>query len=250
MKKARLALLNVINDAAFEMARDYISTGAITQNIIKTIIELYASAKVEQVLKDDFFEAAYHTPITGELEFLISRILYHYSASEHLNWKILLRRQEKNNVPDIRIIKNCKNISIIEIKAKGGWIQPFLSKERFDKDMEKLTRRKSDFDPQQFIKVKRQQLNKYQETFGLEPDSIFFFIPTLAAVHRKYYKASLSDYLTYFETVSGLQQSNLVLLSSNLRLELANKKIDMNDLCPTIKFEEMLTAITKKSSKF
>jgi len=122
-----------------------------TKLILDYIKELYESAKVDN-LKNNKFESAYHNPISSELEFLIARVLYHYSNFKKTDWKIYLRRQVGKTAPDIRIESNNKTLAIIEVKAKAGWIQPFFSKERYAKDMKKLRSGESDFDPRDLIK--------------------------------------------------------------------------------------------------
>src|SRR3989344_7575268 len=66
----------------------------VTKLLLDYIGELYDSAKSEISFKNEKFEAAYHPPITSELEFLIARIFYYYSNFKKLEWKIYLRRQK------------------------------------------------------------------------------------------------------------------------------------------------------------
>ncbi len=244
MIEQRLALLHEIDRRANSIALEFVNSDLITENIIETIIELYSSAQVERVLTDEHFEAAYHAPVTGELEFLISRVLFHYSNKNKLEWKIYLRRQESRVAPDIRITKNNKTISVIEIKAKGGWIQPFLSLERFESDTAKFIAG-HDFNPADLVERQRHQLSKYTTTFGLQKEDIYFLLPTLALVHRKKYKATLSDYFDYFSTTSLLPKENFILLSSNKRLDLA-KKPNLTALEPTDHLERMIRELTNK----
>lgn len=228
------------------IALKFVNGNLITDDILKTIIELYASAQVERVLADEHFEAAYHAPVTGELEFFIARVIFHFSEEKKLQWKILLRRQESNVVPDIRILKDNKTISIIEIKAKGGWIQPFLSSEKYESDKIKFNAGHP-FNPQDLINKQKNQLSKYISTFSLDKSDIFFFLPTLALVHRKKYKATLANYYQYFSTTSQISKDNFILLSANLRLDLAHKP-NITNLQPTDSFEKMLTRLTVKYS--
>lgn len=246
MKEFRLKLINRIDEIASSLNEEFIQNGSISENLLKTIFRLYSSARIEQELKNQYFEAAYHPPITGELEFLISRILYHYSKSKELNWKILLRKQENRTSPDIRIISKNKTIAIIEIKANGGWIQPFLSKARYDHDRDRKNAMITNFDPDDFIAKQKKQLEKYQITFNLKPEDIFYFLPTLAAVHRKKDGTTLDDYYKYFSAVSGLPHSNFVLLSSNLYLKLSNNPT-IENLCPLMSFENMVDTIRNKT---
>jgi len=245
MKKERLAVLYEIDRQANIIALDFVKGKLISETIIKTIIELYSSAQVERVLKDDHFEAAYHATVTGEVEFLISRILYHYSIKKNLEWKIYLRRQKDKVAPDIRIdIKN-KTISIIEIKARGSWIQPFLSKERYENDKIKLANGHK-FDPDEMINNQRNQLAKYMKVFDLTKSEIFYLLPTLDGVHRLKYKSKLNDYFNYFGKTSQIPKENFILLSTNMSLNLGCKP-DLGNLQPTNHFESMVTRITDSS---
>ena len=216
------------------------NTQPVTEKVLTAIIAMYQSAKVEHYFKDDFFDTAYHSPITGELEFFISRILYHLSKIKNKTWKILLRRQENKIVPDIRLLKENKTFAIIEVKAKAGWIQPFLSPERYQSDKNRLQKGKTGFDPDNLINISKNQLRKYFDTFGISNNDVFLFLPTLALVHRKKYTTELNGYYDYFATTSGLPKDNLILLSSNKRLDLSYMT---NDLFPTNDFEKLLTKL-------
>lgn len=63
--------------------------------ILKSIRDLYVVAKSASVLRmgDRHFESAYHPPLSSDLEFLVARVLYHYSRLLGLRWSIFLRRQ-------------------------------------------------------------------------------------------------------------------------------------------------------------
>lgn len=243
MRQQRLGLLNVIDERAKFVAELFVDGKSISETILNTIIELYSSAKVERELQNDFFEAAYHTPITGELEFFISRILLHFSIINKLEWKILLRRQASGCAPDIRIQRHQHDIAIIEIKAKGGWIQPFLSSERYSHDRMRKSRGETEFEPDNLISNQRNQLRKYMSTFNLPKKNMFFLLPTLALVHRKKYKSELSDYYHYFSQTSDLPEENLILLSANRRLDLSRPGEVL--LEPTSNFERMLNYLSK-----
>ena len=242
MTNSRLKYYQDIDEKAKVIAHDFVRKVPITEKVLIAIISMYESAKVEQHFKDEFFETAYHSPITGELEFFISRILYNLSMALNKNWKILLRRQENKTVPDIRLLKNNKTFAILEVKAKAGWIQPFLSPERFQNDKLRLQNHKSKFDPDNLIRNSRNQLKKYFENFNISNNDIFLFLPTLALVHRKKYKTDLEGYYNYFATTSGLPKENLILLSKNKRLDLSYMT---NDLLPTNDFEKLLTKLAK-----
>ncbi|OQP58703.1 hypothetical protein A3860_39470 [Niastella vici] len=243
MFQTRLAYLSDIDKTAKSIAEEFTAGQKITERLLKTIIDLYQSAKVEQSFKDEYFETAYHSPITGELEFFVARILFHYSAFNDKKWKIYLRRQESKTAPDIRLLKGDKTFAIIEVKAKAGWIQPFLSPERYQHDKNRLAKGKSPFDPDNLISNSKNQLNKYFTTFGLTSNDIFLFLPTLALVHRKKYLTELPEYYTYFASTSGLPADNLILLSNNKRLDLSYKT---NDLDPTDNFEKLMSKLAKR----
>ena len=241
MISSRLKYYQDIDDNAGAIVKEFIQQRAITDKVLNAIIAMYQSAKVEQQFKDSFFETAYHSPITGELEFFISRILYHQSKALNKGWKILLRRQEKKTAPDIRLVKNDKTFAIIEVKAKAGWIQPFLSPERFQHDKNRLLNLKSTFDPDTLIANSKRQLTKYCDAFGITNENVFLLLPTLALVHRKKYVTEFSGYYDYFATTSGLPKNNLILLSQNKRLDLSYMT---SDLSPTNDFEKLLTKLT------
>jgi len=242
MKNSRLALINKLDEKAEALCQEFVNTGLISQKLMETIREIYVSAKAETDKDNERFKVSYHTPITGELEFLIGRIMYYY-LFDKAGVKVFVRCQEEKCAPDIRITKNGENKAIIEIKATGGWIRPFLSKERFNKDTEKFMNGEFKTDPKDFIREQKEKLTKYQKTFKLKKEKVFFFIPTLGAVHNKNYKSKLPDYYKYFNEVSGLPKQNLVLLSSELTLGLNNKEVDLKKLSPINNFEKMLSKI-------
>jgi hypothetical protein len=242
--QSRLLYLLNVDDRAKSIATDFVNSKPISVEILKSVIELYQSAKVEQHFKDEFFENAYHSPITGELEFLIARILYHYSQLKNKQWKILLRKQESHTAPDIRLLHKGKTFAIIEVKAKAGWIQPFLSPERYIYDKKRLTDGKTIFDPANLVATSRNQLTKYFTTFNLTNKDVFLFLPTLALVHRKKYRTELDGYYEYFASTSQLPQENLILLSANKRLDLSNAT---SKLEPTDNFEKMMIKLSNRT---
>jgi len=216
----------------------------VTKLLLDYISELYDSVKVEKVFKNEKFESAYHPSVTPELEFLIARILYHYSDIKNLDWKIYLRRQFQKTAPDVRIEKDGKTIAVIEIKAKAGWMQTFFSKEREQKDMKKLKEGKTDWDPREAIKIARNQLFKYIKTYGISKDQVFVFLSTLSMVHRKTSKRKLSDYEKDFEENSKLKKENFILLSKNLILDLS-PECKRKDYQPTDRFEKFIKKLKK-----
>jgi len=231
MKAIRLEFLNHLDRAAMQMAGLDLADTGISEGILRTLSELYVAAKVEKQFESDCFEVAYHSPVTGELEFLIARILFHFSDKRALGWKILLRRQEKKTAPDIRVVKNGLTIAVIEIKAKAGWMQGFFSPTQYELDKAKY----GATDPS--IQRARLQLEKYADAFGILPKNVFLLLPTLALVHRKKSATTIDGYLAHFAQISGLPSENLVLLSSNLDLDLSYRT---GDLEPTGAFERLL----------
>lgn len=220
-----------------------LKTKSASIELLNLIIELYKSAKVElNFTNADEFESAYHSPITSEFEFAISRILFHYSKVNNLGWKVLLRKQIAKTAPDIRIEKGNKTLAVIEIKVKAGWIQPFLSQDRFDNDSLKYKNKKSKSNPVDLVEKLKNQLLKYKNVFDLEVENIFFLLPTLDNVHRNHYKKELLDYVEYFEKTSGLPADNLILLSKNIKLNLSEPGNNPS-LEPTTSFERMLNTI-------
>jgi hypothetical protein len=216
----------------------------ISEAILRTLGELYVAAKVEKEFENAFFETAYHSPVTSELEFFIARILYHYSVVNDRGWKVLLRRQERKTAPDIRLTKGGITFAVIEIKAKAGWMQGFFSPEKFAKDKAKFDSKEWAFDPGAGNEKSRDQLEKYFSTFGIGPEQVFLLLPTLALVHQKKSKMDLVGYYEYFSQTSGLPSENLVLLSGNMRLDLS---YNLGDLLPTGNFERMLGLLDKRT---
>ncbi len=156
----------------------------VSLSLLESVEDLYISAHSQEFYQE-FFRVRYHTPISSDLEFLIARVLHHYSVLGDLDWAVYLRCQKGKTALDIRIEHNGKTLAIIEIKAKAGWIQPFFSSERAMKDMAKLQDGKSDFNPDDLIKRVKDQFRKYYETYGITPGQVFVLLPSLALVHRK-----------------------------------------------------------------
>ncbi|MDE2312283.1 MAG: hypothetical protein KGJ93_04345 [Patescibacteria group bacterium] len=216
----------------------------VTPLLLVRIQELYSSAKIERDFQNDNFETAYHSPISSDLEFFISRILYHYSRIKKLGWKIYLRRQVGKTCPDIRIDKKDKTIAVIEVKAIAGWIQPFFNSDRAKKDMLRMQKGTSTFDPRDLIKRVNSQLIKYVKTFHIDKKRIYVFLPTLALVHRSRSKRVLKDYISDFVKNSKLSKDNLILLSGNLNLHLSSDA-KRSEHSPTNSFEKFIAAISK-----
>lgn len=247
MKKKLIQLkknyYNYLDKKARHVAFNLFKKRKITNLLLDYISELYDSANVEKDFSNKRFESAYHNPITSELEFLIARILYHYSNVNNLNWKVFLRRQKRKTAPDIRIDKNNKTIAIIEIKAKAGWIQPFFSSEREKKDVKKLKDGTGKYNPKDLIKRQKVQLSKYVKTFKISKEQIFLLLPTLSGVHRKNSNRKLSDYEDDFIRNSGLSKDNLILLSKNLSLNLSSE-CKRKDYKPTDEFEKFINILS------
>lgn len=239
-RKSYLERLDNVAESAAKLSTDGTEISAL---VLKTIVELYKAAKAESSFTNDKFETAYHSPITGELEFLVARILYHYSSVNGRGWKILLRRQVNKTAPDIRIEVQGKTIAVIEVKAKAGWIQPFFSAERYALDEAKFAEG-GDLNPELLVQGVRRQLDKYRVAFGLSENDVFMLLPTLALVHRKKSETDLGGYLTNFESNSGLPAANLILLSGNINLDLSYK---IGELEPTDGFERLLQGLDART---
>lgn len=113
-RKSYLERLDNLAGSAAKLPND---GTAISLLVLKTIVDLDKAAKVESSFTNENFETAYHSPITGELEFLVARILYHYSSLNGRGWKILLRRQVNKTAPDIRVEVQGKTIAVIRVRV-------------------------------------------------------------------------------------------------------------------------------------
>lgn len=230
---------NYLDTRARHIAFNLSKRRKVTKLLLDYISELYDSVKVEKDFTNKKFESAYHPSVTPELEFLIARILYHYSNFKNLNWKIYLRRQFRKTAPDVRIEKDGKTIAVIEIKAKVGWMQYFFNRETEKKDIKKLKEGKTDWDARKAIKITRNQLFKYVKTYGISKDQLFVFLPTLTLVHKQRSKRTLRDYEKDFEKNSRLKKENFILLSKNLTLDL-DPDCKRKDYQPTDRFERFV----------
>ncbi len=240
---------------------------SVSADLLKQISAIYMGAKVESIIEPNTnFSTAYHTPITGDLEYLIARTLYRYSLEEELGWEVYLRKQIKMNngmlAPDVRIEKSGIIIGIIEIKARVGWMQPFFSEEQRIKAMMRRERNPNAKDPDKIIKAAKDQLTKYVDGFGLaesKKEKVFMLVPSLAAAYRKK-NASLksmeeiySEYKYTFSDNSGLDPQNLVVLTKDLEYDagMTYKKTEKSILADpkmvTDEFREMVDVISRNS---
>ncbi len=217
----------------------------VTELLIDDIIELYVSAKVEEDFHNKSFDSAYYNPITSELEFLIARILYHYSAIKELGWKVYLRKQYKKTVPDVRVDKNGKTIALIEIKAAIGFMQAVFSKKQYEKDLKSYKAGERKYDPKTGVKEFKAQIKKHLKAHDILKDAFFLFLPSLAHAHRKFYGLPVQDYEKWFAKCSGLAPANFILLSRNLEFYPSNNSTERTLYKPTSKFERMIRKIEK-----
>lgn len=233
-----------LNQKANLIALQLSKNQPVTNLILDSIKELYESAKAEKSIENDenYFETAYHNPISSELEFLIARILCNYSKMMNLGWKIYLRRQLGKTAPDIRIDKDNIPIGIIEVKAKAGWIQCVFSKERYDKDYKKYLEHKGT-DPKIQVDKFRHQCEKYCQTYKITGDRIFVLLPSLILVHRKHSSQKIENYESFFHENSNLPSDSLVLLSNNPLLDLSANPSSI-EYEATNRFENMITKIS------
>lgn len=123
IKEIKKEYFDALDRNALNMSNRLIDGNGTTRLLLQGLAELYQGSRMEREgFKDQGFESAYHQSVTSDFEFLIARILYHYSRERRLGWKIFLRRQKKKCVPDIRIESHGKTVAIIEIKASVGWM--------------------------------------------------------------------------------------------------------------------------------
>ena len=244
--KIRKEYYRYINKKARHLGYSLTNNKPVSKLILDYIAELYESAKLVESYENNNFESAYHNPITSDLEFLIARTLIHYSNQNKLNWKIYLRRQVRKTAPDIRVDLNGKTIAILEIKAKAGWIQPVFSKERYEKDINKLRSGMSNFDPKELIKKVKRKLTKYCSAFNISNDRVFVLLPSMKLVHRKKSNLTVKDYCKQFAKNSGLPISNLILLSNNASLDMSEKP-SRSEYQVTDNFEYFIEKLTKIS---
>lgn len=237
-----------LDDEATYIAARLTSNKRTTEIILDCIREMYEAAKSEGLPEtgDPSFESAYHPPISSDLEYLIARILYHYSRQRNLGWKVFLRRQVGKTAPDIRIALGDRTLAIVEVKAKAGWIQCIFSDDRYDSDMKRYREGKGQ-DPGISIQRFRVQCGKYCDTFGLTKDQMFLLLPSLIMVHRKKSYHNAQYYEETFLKNSGLSEHSFVLLSDNLLLDLSSSPT-RSEYRPTDRFErfvDRLAALTK-----
>jgi hypothetical protein len=235
----KMDLVNLYKDIdkkAEAVAKQYCEKKNITFDILKTITDLYKQEEeIKSVFKDESFEIAYHEPITSKLEFFLARIFYYISSNKGEEWKIYLRRQRNRCAPDIRIEKNGKTIIIVEVKAKAGWMQSFISPEAYIRD------EKNNKQPKEFVEKYKEQLKKYKKEF--ETDNIYMLLPTLASVHKKTYKTKYEGYKENYRKNTEFPKDKFVILSKDLNLNLAKKNIKENEIKKdelTDEFEKML----------
>jgi hypothetical protein len=244
--EAYSSYFKIIDKVAQKIAFALTEQKPVTSAVLIDIHHLYKMKRSESDfgLNDEFFFSSYHAPVTSDLEFYLARILYHYSKLKHLDWVIHLRSQGKKIAPDIRIsLPNDKTIAIVEVKAKGSWIQPFLSKDTYDYD-----KQNNRYNVDDFVLSQKAQLQKYAESLKENDieNNLFYLIPTYFGVHkkRKYKGRSLVDYQNYFEESSGLSKEQLIVLSENLELNLdSSDTINIDQYRATNYFEAMIIKI-------
>ena len=118
--KHKKKYFDILNKRARNIAKRLSQNKKVSHLLLEDISQLYDAANTEKEFDDDdFFQSAYHQPITSELEFLMARIFFHYSKQNDLGWEIHLRKQKKDIetgkmvAPDIKIMKNGKIIVIL-----------------------------------------------------------------------------------------------------------------------------------------
>jgi len=245
IKKKYYALLD---NAAKEMALDLSANRPVCEKLMLLIHELYESAKVSEYNKKGQYSSAYHNPITGDFEFIVSRTLSHYSDLNKLNWTISLRRQSNGCTPDVRVEIANETVFIIEIKVKAGWIQTLFSPRAYQNEMKKFKNGNA-ANPQEIIAGFRAQFAKYSDSFNSKRSiDVYCLLPTMTHVHRirttEIY--TLDDYREFFAANSGLAKENLIMLSSNLTLNLSGE-ITRVELKATRELDKMIVRMKRKS---
>lgn len=250
---------NRAKNLAKNLVHSNLKDAFVTNEILKFIIELYNSENKSNsnFIKEDF-KSSGHQAITSDVEFFISRILYHYSKEKKFDWEINLRcqkkdyKQNKQIAPDILITnKKGKIVAIIEIKVRAGYMQCFFSKIRADKEKKILSQNKqSKYNPKEVIKKYHDQLKKYSQMDSRGKEKTFVLLPTFILVSRKDNKESIKDFKKEFEKNSKLSKNNLIVLSGDKDLDLAkiketnyiNGKLELH---PTNEFERFIKNISK-----
>ncbi|TCK98052.1 hypothetical protein EDC19_0467 [Natranaerovirga hydrolytica] len=239
---------NSIDKEAEKIAELYLKDNMITYNVLSFIHQLYSSAKLNQY-DNEQFASAYHNPITSDVEFYISRIIFHIIKKKELNWKISLRKQKNKCAPDIRIDYNNETKFIIEIKVKAGWIQQIFSRKRYEHDMKRYEENLIDVSPDKRVTEVRNQFDKYQKAFNIGSSKIFVLVSTLSDVHRKKYDyLNVNDYKHSFIRHTDLPFNNLVVLSNNLNIDIS-KEENISIYEPSSDLEKMLDTIFGSSTR-
>jgi hypothetical protein len=232
----RTQYLKDIDSDARKIAHKLSKGKKTTAMLLREINSLYESSDSIKSFNDSKYQVGYADSVSGDFEFLVSRILYHYSKLNNLSWKIYLRSQrsiqkkKKGKIqvaPDIRVEKGKKIIFILEVSVRGGWNQPLFSGERY-KD-------------QGQIKKRRLRLNKYRKLFGKHV-RIFMLLPSLANIATIKRGKSIAYYQNYVSKAFDLPSKNFILLSNNKTLKLKKHK-PLEDLMPTTKFEEFIKKV-------
>jgi hypothetical protein len=272
LKSKKMEYYELINKWAEQNAKKLdkgpgLNSTKVSEDLLWQISGIYLGAKVENKMdKAQNFYAAYHTPITGDLELLIARTLYHYSQLKGLDWTIYLRKQVTKEVgvlvPDVRIDKDEETIGVIEIKARVGWIQPFFSDEQFKAAKSRFDKRPDRAkDPKLIVTSSQEQLKKYIDGFHLRDSKnqkLFMLVPSLKQVHRKKLeKGNNTDfYAKYKKTYavnSDLEEESLVVLTKDLHYDagMVDKKSSKPILADQTKvtqdFENMVRSLTRSS---
>ncbi len=234
--KAKSQYVMAIDGLAHQNATGLAAGRDVTERLVEQLEAIYKAAREERRYKDAAFESAYHTPVTGDFEFLVARTLCHYGLKLSLNWKVFLRRQVTRTAPDIRVTVGDRTLGIVEIKTKLGWMQPFFSSQQATKDARRLREGKSDFNPTYAIDQWREQLDKYAKVFKVRKECVFVLVPSLRHVHRKKHGLTLANYRQTFARNSGLPEQNLVLLSDDLDYDPGGEIIPL----VTQQFEKMV----------
>jgi hypothetical protein len=244
LRTNRKKYFDTLDEMAQANANKLAKDEAVTDDLLKQIRSIYLGAKAEYLICEDEtdFDVAYHTSVTGDVEFLLARTLHHYNRILTLDWSVYLRCQRKGVAPDIRIERGEKTLSIIEIKSKVGWMQGFFSDEQFEAGLRRFKMNKTKSNPEEQRKKAHYQLHKYKDTFNVDMDYVYMLVPSLKQAHRKKSLATYSDYKNTFSRNAELPSSNLVVFTDDLRYEVSSLALPGMEFI-TSEFEWMIGEI-------
>lgn len=239
----KLHYVEVLEALALKNAETLEADKGVTRSLVEQLDGIYKAAQVEKRYEDkEFYESAYHTPVTGDFEFLVARTLHHFGQKLNLGWKVSLRKQSAKAAPDIRLAIGERTVGIVELKTKLGWVQPFFSSQQREKDEKRRIDGKSEFDPKLWIEEWKKKFDKYEKVFKVRKEYVYLLVPSLHHVHRIKSDEKVPEYRQNFASNSGLPEHNLVLLSDDLKYDPGANKNNLPDGV-TLEFERMVNEL-------